>query len=135
MLVYGKEPTLVMDHGKHGGFIMERLLEITEKVLQLREAARRAIRKSQAELDKRFEGMKTQEFQKGDLVWYFDKPAAMQYDIKFQPKWKGPYQISAVLDKGAYRLILDEKELRSTVNRNLLKLYHNRSTWKLIVLV
>src|SRR6266496_2536364 len=77
MLVYGREPTLVTDYGKHRGSIMERLLEIIEKVSQLREAARRAIRKSQAELDKRFEGMKTQEFQKGELVWYFDKPAAM----------------------------------------------------------
>ncbi len=46
MLVYGWEPTLVMDYGKYGGSIMERLLEITEKVSQIREAARRAIRKS-----------------------------------------------------------------------------------------
>src|SRR6266508_3919878 len=68
MLVYRREPTLVMDYGKHGGSIMERLLEITEKVSQLREAARRAIQKSQAELDEKFEGMKIQEFQKGDLV-------------------------------------------------------------------
>src|SRR6266540_4835323 len=58
MLVYGREPTLVMDHGKHEGSIIERLLEITEKVSQLREAARRAIWKSQAELDRKFEGMK-----------------------------------------------------------------------------
>ena len=68
MLVYEREPTLVIDYGKHGGSIMERLLEITEKVPQLREAARRAIRKSQAELDKKFEEMKIQKFQKGDLV-------------------------------------------------------------------
>src|SRR6266536_4872416 len=135
MLVYGREPALVMNYGKYGGSIMERLLEITEKVSQLREAARRAIRKLQAELDRKFEGMKTQEFQKGDLVWYFDKPAAIQHDTKFQPKWKGSYQISAVLDKGAYRLTLDEKELRSIVNRNLLKPYHDRSTWELIVIV
>ncbi len=66
-----------MDYGKYEGSIMERLLEIMEKVSQLREAARRAIRKSQAELDRKFKGMKTQEFQKGDLVWYFDKSAAM----------------------------------------------------------
>ena len=62
---------------------MERLLKITEKVLQLREAARRTICTSQAELDRKFKGMKIQKFQKGDLVWYFDKPAAMRYDIKF----------------------------------------------------
>ncbi len=79
--------------------------------------------------------MKTQEFQKGELVWYFDKPAAMQHDTKFQLKWKGPYQISAVLDKGAYRLTLDGKELRSTVNGNLLKPYHDRSTWELIIIM
>src|SRR6266540_1123528 len=121
MLVYGKEPTLVIDYGKHEDSIMERLLEITEKVPQLREAARRAIQKSQAELDRKFEGIKIQEFQKRELVWYFDKPAAMRHDIKFQPKWKGSYQISAVLDKVAYRLTLDGKELRSTANGNLLK--------------
>ena len=46
MLVYEREPTLVMDYEKHGGSIMKRLLEITKKVPQLREAARRAIRKS-----------------------------------------------------------------------------------------
>ena len=62
MLVYEREPTLVMDYEKHENSIMERLLEIMEKVSQLREAARRAIWKSQAELDKKFEGMKTQEF-------------------------------------------------------------------------
>ncbi len=83
MLVYERKPTLVMDYEKHGGSIMERLLEIIEKVPQLREAAKRAIRKSQVELDKKFKGMKTQEFQKGDLVWYFDKPAAMRHDTKF----------------------------------------------------
>ena len=59
MLVYEREPTLVMDYGKHGGSIIERLLEITEKVSQLREAARRAIQKSQAELDRKFQGMKS----------------------------------------------------------------------------
>ncbi len=32
MLVYEREPTLVMDYGKHEGSIMERLLKITEKV-------------------------------------------------------------------------------------------------------
>ncbi len=43
MLIYGRELTLVMDYGKHRGFIIEKLLEITEKISQLREAARRAI--------------------------------------------------------------------------------------------
>ncbi len=68
MLVYKRELTLIMDYGKHEDSIIERLLEITKKILQLREAVRRIIWKSQAELDRKFEGMKIQEFQKGDLV-------------------------------------------------------------------
>ncbi len=43
MLVYKKEPILVMDYGKHESSIIERLLKITEKVSQLREAVRKAI--------------------------------------------------------------------------------------------
>ncbi len=74
---------LTIDYEKHEGSIMERLLEITKKVSQLREATRRAIWKLQAKLNRKFEGMKTQKFQKGDLVWYFDKLAAIRHDIKF----------------------------------------------------
>jgi len=33
MLVYEREPTLVMDYRKYGDSIIERLLKITEKVL------------------------------------------------------------------------------------------------------
>ncbi len=59
MLVYGKKSTLVMDYRKHKGSIMDRLLEIIKKVSQLREVARRVIQKSQVELDRKFEGIKT----------------------------------------------------------------------------
>ncbi len=62
MLVYGQKLTLVINYKKHGGSIMERLLEIIEKVPQLREAVRRVIRRLQVELDRKFEGIKTQEF-------------------------------------------------------------------------
>ncbi len=48
-----------MDYGKYEGYIMKRLLEIIEKISQLREVARRVIWKLQAELDRKFEGMKT----------------------------------------------------------------------------
>ena len=72
-----------MDYRPHGGSIIERLLEITEKVPQLREVARRAIQKAQAELDRKFEGKPQRSFQKGELVQYFDKAAAMRHDTKF----------------------------------------------------
>ncbi len=79
-------------------------------------------------MDRKFEGKPQRSFQKGELVWYFDKVAAMRHNTKFQPKWKEPYQITAVLNKGAYRLSIDGKELKATINGNLLKLYHDRST-------
>ncbi len=43
MLVYKKELTLVIDYEKHRDSIIKRLLEITEKVSQLKKAARRTI--------------------------------------------------------------------------------------------
>ncbi len=79
-------------------------------------------------MNRKFEEKPQRNFQKGELVWYFDKVAAMRHDTKFQPKWKEPYQITAVLNKGAYRLSIDGKELKATINGNLLKLYHDRST-------
>ena len=43
-LVYGKEPVLQTDKVDNGFTLIDRLLEITEKVPQLRETARRAIK-------------------------------------------------------------------------------------------
>ncbi len=55
-LVYRRESSLVMNYGLYEGIIIERLLEITDKVSQLREIVRRTIRKTQTELDRKFEG-------------------------------------------------------------------------------
>src|SRR5687767_6266380 len=84
MLAYGKEPNLSMDEARKMT-MMERLLEITDKVPQLRESARRAIRQNQQELEKKFH-KEEKVFNKGDLVWYFDKAKAMQHDTKLEPK-------------------------------------------------
>ncbi len=74
-------------------------------------------------------------FQKGDLVLYFDKTLAARYDIKFVNKWKGPYEISHVLDKDAYRLTIDGSPIKGTVNRNLLKKYYIRDTWEPVIVI
>src|SRR6266540_6543984 len=110
-------------------------MEKKENGTEIRGLGKRAIWKAKAELDRKFEEKPQRSFQKGELVWYFDKVAAMRHDTKFQPKWKGPYQIVAVLDKGTYRLSIDEKRLNATINGNLLKLYNDRSTWEPIVIV
>ena len=45
-LVYSRELMLVMNYRPHEGLIIERLLEITDKVSQLREMVRRTIHKA-----------------------------------------------------------------------------------------
>src|SRR6266540_4248612 len=71
-LVYEKTLVLAMDSLSKGQKLIERLLEITDKVSQLRTNARRAIKKVQAKLKETF-NKKEVKFQKGDLVLYFDK--------------------------------------------------------------
>jgi len=44
--VYRRKLILVIDYRPYGGTIIEKLLEIMNKVLQLREMARRTIRKA-----------------------------------------------------------------------------------------
>ncbi len=74
-------------------------------------------------------------FQKEDLVLYFDKVLAAQYDVKFVNKWKGSYQISHVLDKDAYKLTIDGNLIKGTVNENLLKKYYTKDIWELIIVI
>ena len=60
---------------------------------------------------------------------------AICYNIKLEPKWKGPYQITQVLDKEMYKIVLDEKELLKMVNGNLLKKYYERSHYKPVIII
>src|SRR6266508_4168406 len=133
-LVYGKNPVLAMDNPSKGQELIERLLEITDKVSQLQTNARRAIKKAQKKLEETF-NKKEVKFQKGNLVLYFDKALAARYDVKFINKWKGPYEISHVLDKGAYKLTLDGNLIKGIVNGNLLKKYYTRDTWKPVIVI
>jgi len=133
-IIYGKDPMLAGDKPKETQTLMERLKEITTGVPTLRKEAQQVMLEAQQKLENAFQG-KTHRFNKGELVWYFDKAKAARHDTKLEPKWKGPYEISQVLDKGAYRLKIDGKEIRSTVNGNLLKPYHGRSGWQPIVVI
>ncbi len=44
-----------MDYESYGGTIIKRLLEIMDKILQLREMVKKTIWKAQAELNRKFE--------------------------------------------------------------------------------
>ena len=123
-----------MDSPSKGQELIERLLEITDKIPQLRTNVRRAIKKVQVKLKETFKG-KEVKFQKGDLVLYFDKALVTRHDVKFVNKWKGPYEISHVLDKGAYKLTIDVNLIKGTVNENLLKKYYIRNIWEPVIVI
>ena len=53
-VVYGKEPLLSMDKPGKARTLLERLIEITDKVPNLREKSRLAIKKAQEKLEKSF---------------------------------------------------------------------------------
>ncbi len=109
-----------MDSPSKGQELIKRLLEITDKVPQLRTNVRRIIKKAQAKLEETFKG-KEVKFQKDDLVLYFDKALVARHNVKFVNKWKGLYEISHVLDKDAYKLTIDSNLIKGTVNGNFLK--------------
>ena len=90
---------------------------------------------TQQQLDEKFADHPKKEFKERDLVLYYDKAKAMQHHTKLESKWKGPYRVEKVLQKGAYKLSLDGQPLKTTVNGNLLKLFHSRSAWMPIIVV
>src|ERR1044072_1627232 len=59
----------------------------------------------------------------------------MRHDTKLEKKWKGPYIVTQVLDKGAYKISIDGRELPKTINGNLLKKYHKREHYEPIVII
>src|ERR1043165_4729500 len=92
------------------------------------------MKKAQRKIEEKFQEKGIQ-FQKGDLVLYFKKAEAMRHDTKLENKWKGPYTVTQVLDKGAYKISIDGRELPKTVNSNLLKKYHNREHYEPVVII
>ncbi len=40
-----------------------------------------------------------------------------------------------MLNKGAYKLTLDDNLIKSTVNKNFLKKYYTRDIWKFIIVI
>ena len=65
-----------MDSSSKKQELIERLLEITNKVSQLQTNAKRVIKKAQVKLEETF-NKKEVKFQKGDLVLYFEKVLAV----------------------------------------------------------
>ena len=64
-------------------------------------------------------------FKIGELVLLYK--SHLREKQKLEERWKGPYRIHEVLGNGAYKIrTLDEKILKTPVNSERLKRYHQR---------
>ena len=72
--------------------------------------------------------MVAKEFEVGDMVLHENVSNTTTKDElkrKFEPNWVGPYIITEVFDRGAYRLsTLDGDVVKNPINARNLKKYH-----------
>ena len=64
---------------------IERMIDIMKGIPQLRTNAKRAIKKAQQKIEKKFQNEGTK-FRKGELVLYFKKTEALHHDTKLKSK-------------------------------------------------
>ncbi|GKA53441.1 reverse transcriptase domain-containing protein [Tanacetum coccineum] len=96
------------------------LLEEKREQAAIREA------KSKAKMEKYYNSkVRSTSFKPGDLVYHKNNASHAEDTGKLGPKWKGPYEVTKALGKGAYKLRdRDGKQLPRTWNvSNLKKCY------------
>ena len=77
---------------------------------------------------------KERRFIVGEEVLCHDSARKSWYRGKLESKWKGPYQIAAVLLNGSYKIADQGGVLRTPVNGDRLKSYNHRSLELIIVI-
>src|SRR6266498_3809975 len=132
LLTYGREVVLPIDETKPLT-IHERMMSIVKEIPHIREEARLMIQKAQDRMSQRTPE-KEIKFIVGEEVLCRDSAKESWYSGKLEPKWKGPYQIAAVLLNGSYKIADQEGVLRTPVNEDRLKPYNQRSL-ELIIIV
>ncbi len=77
---------------------------------------------------------KKRRFIVGEEVLCYDSAKKSQYSGKLEPKWKGSYQIAAVLLNGSYKITDQGGVLRTPINEDRLKSYNYRSLELIIII-
>jgi hypothetical protein len=137
-LVYGRDAKLPIDPVEIEGnpTVINHLENLIETLPQEQEKAKQRVEKSQQKQKDRHDKKIRHpvSFLIGNKVLYYDAAKEKQWTGKLNPKWKGPYYIHQIGDKGSYKLrTMDGKVLKSSVNGSLLKLYHDRQNWEPII--
>ncbi len=102
LLTYEREAVLPIDETKLLT-IHERMMNIVEEIPHIREEARLMIQKAQDHMIQQTSGKKRR-FIVGEEVLCRDLARESWYSGKLEPKWKGSYQIAAVLLNGSYKI-------------------------------
>lgn len=144
-LVYGRPAQLPIDQylenistTNNHATLSNRINQLVNQVPHLRIQAHQQTLREQQKRKVRFDDKLTKvtKFSIGDKVLYFDAAKLKQWSGKLNPKWKGPYYVHQVLPNGAYKLrTIEGNVLVTPVNGNLLKLYHDRTTWEPMVVI
>ncbi|GBB87854.1 hypothetical protein RclHR1_14350003 [Rhizophagus clarus] len=115
--------------------IKERITGLIEELPSVRNKAKENIKKSQENQKKYYDQKRLKEgFNIGDKVLYYDASKEKQWSGKLEEKWKGPYYIHEIINKGSYRIkTMEGKIMKTPVNRELLKEYIDRRNFEVIV--
>src|SRR6266498_1242478 len=132
LLVYGREAVLPIDE-PYDLRMRDRMLQIVEEVLHIREEVRRMIRYSQQHMMEN-NPKKEKLFQIREEVLYHDAVKEKYYSGKLEEKWKGPYTINAILLNGSYKIADQYGVLRIPVNGDRLKRYDRRNLEPIVVI-
>ena len=139
-LLYGRNAKLPMDKEENEGTsnMISHMENLVEKLPQQLEITKRIVEKAQQKQKVRHDRKIRHRinFSIGDKVLYYDAAKEKQWTGKLNPKWKGPYYIHQIREKGSYKLrTIEGKLLKTSVNGSLLKLYHDRQNWEPLITV
>jgi hypothetical protein len=130
-LVYGRSARLPIDlkQPPNDSATNDRLVELIDELPLTRVRAKVQVSQSQNNQKDRHDRKikRSNQFEVGTKVLYFNVTLDHSHSGKFNPKWRGPFIIRQVLPHGAYKLqTLDGQSLPTPINGNLLKLYHEQ---------
>jgi hypothetical protein len=140
-LTYGREaklPIYFQETPEKDFTILDCIVQLIDNLPFIREQTRKQIQKVQQK-QKEYHDQQIDHvtnFNIGDKVLMYNAAKEKQWSVKLNEKWKGPFFIHDILPNGVYKLrTIDGKVLAIPININLLKLYHDRQNWKLMIVI
>jgi hypothetical protein len=135
LLTHGREATLPLDdHTKFveqdkGDPLFKRYTEIMQDLPNVQQEVQSRVARQQLQQKQRHDSkIKEITFSIGDKVLMYDRRLDTQWSGKLRDKWKGPYYIHTVGQKGFYKIrTIEGQVLKAPINGNLLKLYYENT--------